>query len=151
MVGQKFSLSANPPPPALGTFRNQGYVGVPDEGFQVKLGYTDNGYRAIQTSTGTYRLPDGVQSRKEIVDWLRQAYQSGAISGVYPLNQPQGFSLNSLLPGGQESKQLWQLYELSHRTLQRYQTESGTSLQQVRDSLKRLQGALRPYQKGLED
>jgi hypothetical protein len=35
--------------------------------------------------------------------------------------------------------------------LQRYQTESGTSLQQVRDSLKRLQGALRPYQKGLED
>lgn len=151
MIGTKFSTNTRPPPAAaLGTFHIQGYVGVPDEGFQVELGYTDNGYRAINTNTSTYRLPDGVQSRKEIVDWLRQAYKSGAISGVFPLKQPQGFSLSSLLPGGQESKQLWQLYELSHRTLQRYNTESGTSLSQVRDALKRLQASLRPYEQGFE-
>jgi hypothetical protein len=82
MVSVKFIGGPSVPPPALGDFRSQGYIGVPEEGFQVKLGYTDNGYRAIQTSSATYRLPEGVTSRKEIGDWLREAYRTGAISGV---------------------------------------------------------------------
>lgn len=88
--------SANPPPttgPKLGKFHSNGYLIVPDEGFKVKIGYTDNGYWSIQNSIGaTYRVPDGLRQPKEIVDWVRKAYRSGAISSVYPLNQPEGDS-----------------------------------------------------------
>ncbi len=135
--------------PSLGTFNwNGGWVGVVDEGFQVKLGYTNNGYRAVQTSSSVYRIPDGAQSRAEIITWLKEAYRSGAISGVYDLNQTSG---NSFSPTGSEVRKLWQIYKGSFEVLRRYNESPGYGARQVSDSLTRVRRALEPYARGFTE
>jgi len=71
-----------------GQFHLQSYLGFKgaERGLQVKLGYTDTGFTAIQTSTATYVVPAGVHGREEIRQWVQQAHRSGAISGAYPLS-----------------------------------------------------------------
>ena len=71
-----------------GQFHLQSYLGFKgsERGLQVKLGYTDKGFTAIQTSTATYVVPAGVHGREEIRQWVQQAHRSGAISGAYPLS-----------------------------------------------------------------
>jgi hypothetical protein len=142
-----------PPPsnttPSLGAFNwNGGWVGVINEGFQVKLGYTNNGYRAVQTSSAVYRIPDGAQSRAEIVAWLKEAYRSGAISGVYDLNQTSGSSFS---PTGGEVRKLWQIYKGSFEVLQRYNESPGYGTRQVSDALTRVRRALEPYARGFTE
>ncbi|MCA3081341.1 MAG: hypothetical protein ING69_01660, partial [Rhodocyclaceae bacterium] len=60
------------------------YLGIPDLFLQVKLGTVDGRY-AVQTKTGTYWVPSGLTTDKEIRDWLRSAIAADAISNAYPL------------------------------------------------------------------
>ncbi|MEI8303173.1 MAG: hypothetical protein WCG13_07745 [Burkholderiales bacterium] len=74
---------------ALGQFRFQSYLGFrgEDRDYQVKLGYTDNGYSAVQTQTATYAVPaSAATNRESIRQWVAQAHGAGAISGVWPLS-----------------------------------------------------------------
>ena len=71
---------------ALGTFYLQKFLGVVPLGLQVKLGITENGYNAVQTSSGTYRIPAGHATHDgEIKDWVMRSIERGDIKGAYPL------------------------------------------------------------------
>jgi hypothetical protein len=111
-------VAKSPPIPArsLGGFIwNRGWIGVEDRGFQVKEGSTANGYRAVQTRTGIYRIPDGVQSRLDITGWLRREADAGHISGVYRLDDAPTRRANALTTSS------WSVYREAFQTLKGYQ------------------------------
>jgi len=71
---------------ALGAFHFQKYLGISPLGVQVKLGFTANGYGAVQTSSGTYGIPAAYATHDgEIRDWVMRSIVRGDIKGAYAL------------------------------------------------------------------
>ena len=106
------------------------YMGIPELFLQVKLGTVDGRY-AVQTKTGTYWIPPGLTTDKEIRDWLRSAIAADAISNAYPLGV--------LTPGEQVQQQQGVAEEQVKHARQHHQrAQAGVEkVQKLCDRLKR--------------
>jgi hypothetical protein len=71
---------------SLGAFYAQKYLKIEALRSQVTLGFTENGYSAVQTLNGTYRIPaQYATSDGEIKGWVIRSIERGDIKGAYPL------------------------------------------------------------------
>lgn len=96
-LGGLADVTFEPPTAArMGDFRFENYLGVPEQGLQVKSGYTDEGFRAVQTATGTYTVPPQYTSREDIADWVDRSLEAGDISGSYSLKEAPAAAVTEL-------------------------------------------------------
>ncbi len=71
---------------ALGKFNKDknGDLVIKPLKLKVSLGTTENGYVAVQTKTGTYRVPpEHATTRDNIHDWVMRSIELGHIKGAY--------------------------------------------------------------------